>query len=68
MPIYEYHCPDCDHTFPKLQAMSADSRGIPCPNCRGTNTSRKLSAFASSSGSSTTTAGSTASCGGSGFS
>ncbi len=31
MPLYEYHCPTCDHRFDKLQSMSAT--GADCPRC-----------------------------------
>ena len=31
MPIYEYHCPTCNHKFDKLQPMNAS--GADCPVC-----------------------------------
>ncbi len=31
MPIYEYHCPTCNHKFDKLQPMNA--AGADCPVC-----------------------------------
>ena len=31
MPLYEYHCPTCNHKFDKLQSMNAS--GADCPNC-----------------------------------
>ena len=31
MPLYEYHCPTCDHQFDRLQPMSAS--GADCPVC-----------------------------------
>ena len=31
MPLYEYHCPTCDHKFDRLQPMSAT--GADCPVC-----------------------------------
>jgi putative FmdB family regulatory protein len=32
MPIYEYHCKDCDHVFDVLQKMSDDLLTY-CPEC-----------------------------------
>ena len=31
MPLYEYHCPTCNHKFDKLQSMNAI--GADCPRC-----------------------------------
>lgn len=31
MPLYEYHCPTCNHKFDKLQSMN--STGADCPHC-----------------------------------
>lgn len=31
MPLYEYHCPTCNHKFDKLQPMN--STGADCPQC-----------------------------------
>ena len=44
MPLYEYHCPTCDHKFEKLQSMSAV--GADCPNCEQP-ANRAISVFAS---------------------
>ena len=49
MPIYEYRCLDCDHTFQLLQRVGASSEGVACPKCGGTHVERLLSCFASSS-------------------
>ncbi|MDX2345488.1 MAG: zinc ribbon domain-containing protein [Legionella sp.] len=40
MPIYEYQCSACNHTFDKLQKMS-DAPLTQCPEC-GKNTVDKL--------------------------
>ena len=44
MPIYEYHCPTCNHKFDKLQSMSAT--GADCPQCEQP-AKRAISVFAS---------------------
>lgn len=32
MPIYEYTCPACGHTFEKLQSLEQGT-AAPCPEC-----------------------------------
>jgi len=48
MPIYEYVCKQCGHEFEKLVFNSSEKIG--CPTCKGKKVSRKMSAFAFSSG------------------
>ena len=43
MPLYEYHCPSCQHRFDKLQPMSA--AGADCPRCEQP-AKRAISVFA----------------------
>ena len=43
MPLYEYHCPTCQHRFDKLQPMSA--AGADCPRCEQP-AKRAISVFA----------------------
>jgi len=50
MPLYEYHCNDCDSQFEELQPMNAPKQGAECATCSGTNTHRVLSVFAKGSG------------------
>lgn len=40
MPIYTYHCDQCDHEFEKYQSFSEDSL-TDCPKC-GEETLRKV--------------------------
>lgn len=40
MPIYEYLCQNCGHTFEEMQSMVEDSL-VKCPNC-GKNTLKRL--------------------------
>ena len=47
MPIYEYLCRSCGHTFQLLQRMGASSEGVTCPECASGKVDRLLSCFAS---------------------
>ncbi|HZO81688.1 MAG TPA: zinc ribbon domain-containing protein [Candidatus Binataceae bacterium] len=45
MPIYEYHCADCDHSFETfVRPGEIESE---CPTCHGSNIAREMSVFAS---------------------
>jgi len=48
MPIYEYHCGQCEHEFEKLVFNSSEK--IVCPKCKSKKVGRMMSAFAFSSG------------------
>lgn len=43
MPIYEYVCSDCDHTFETLQKMSEAPLSV-CPACDQPSLKKKISA------------------------
>lgn len=43
MPIYEYKCKDCDHTFEKIQKMSEDPI-TKCPQCSEESVVKLISA------------------------
>ena len=47
MPVYEYSCNSCSHTFELLQSVNAKQEGTACPQCHTTNVNRLMSAFAS---------------------
>ena len=66
MPIYEYKCNNCDEIFDKLVSFSHKDE-IECPECNSVQTTKLMSAFASSGNSNGASGGS---CGpvGSGFS
>jgi putative FmdB family regulatory protein len=34
VPIYEYSCPDCGHSFERLQSLQELPEAL-CPNCGG---------------------------------
>ena len=46
MPIYEYACAGCKHTFEKRRMMSQADAEIACPECGSMETKRGLSRFA----------------------
>ena len=46
MPLYEYCCADCEIKLEALRRMSQADDPIACVRCKGTNTSRAISAFA----------------------
>jgi putative FmdB family regulatory protein len=48
MPIYEYHCGQCDNEFEKLVFNSSEK--IICPQCKSKKVTRMMSAFAFSVG------------------
>lgn len=45
MPIYEYYCSDCRHTFEKMSSFAASS-GVACPTCQGERVRKLFSVFA----------------------
>ena len=47
MPIYEFHCNDCDSDA-ELLVRSSHWQGTACPKCGSTKLEKKLSVFASS--------------------
>ncbi len=69
MPIYEYHCNECNTDFEQLVFSSSQADNIPCTKCGSTNVERKVSSIAST-GASGSSAGEAAfsGCGSSGFS
>ncbi len=44
MPIYEYHCNDCEKDFEKL-VRSSEICKVSCPYCDSENSERKISIF-----------------------
>jgi putative FmdB family regulatory protein len=47
MPIYEFHCDDCERDSEVL-VRSTDWKGTPCPHCGSRKLAKRLSTFASS--------------------
>ena len=51
MPIYEYLCESCGQNYEQLRRMSEADNSLQCPSCSSSDVHRKLSAFATTSGS-----------------
>jgi putative FmdB family regulatory protein len=49
MPIYEYHCPDCECSFETL-VRTGDYDQMLCPSCGSVKVNRQMSVFASTRG------------------
>lgn len=62
MPLYEYRCTECDHSFEILQRMGEGADGLDCPSCGEPRVEKQFSTFAAGSGSGTSN-GVGASCG-----
>ncbi len=46
MPIYEYHCRECDHEFEILQRIGEGANGLSCPRCDRQDLVKQFSTFA----------------------
>lgn len=45
MPLYEYHCDDCECKFEVLRSFSRADEPVSCLECQGSHTSRAISLF-----------------------
>ena len=54
MPIYSYHCEQCQTEFTELRQCSEMDAPIDCPECGGRESQRMLSGFAVGSGAAST--------------
>ena len=45
MPIYEYRCKQCGHTFEKLVASSQVNEPVICSECESLESTRQFSTF-----------------------
>ena len=50
MPIYEFVCTECEHPFEEL-VFGMNTSGVVCPSCGSEQVKKKMSTFASKSGS-----------------
>lgn len=61
MPLYEYMCPACEHTFEMLRPFARADSPAECPGCHMADGKRAISRFAAhvhgGDGSSTSVAG-----------
>ena len=57
MPIYEYHCRECDNRFERLVSMSTKDTDVECPACQKKDVERVLSVFAARAGAGPASAG-----------
>ena len=65
MPIYEYHCSDCNADFEQFVRSMMSQETVTCPDCGGQHVKKAISLFGGlSGGSSAKSAGSSsaASC------
>lgn len=62
MPIFEYHCLECDKDFEKL-VMGTNSQ-IKCPDCGNMEVEKKFSTFGIKSGATFSSSVASSSCGG----
>lgn len=68
MPIYEYSCKQCGHTFEKLVSRSRMKDAQQCPDCGAVEADKLVSSFSSKVAGSAGRAISAPSGGGGGFS
>ncbi|MEC4681527.1 MAG: zinc ribbon domain-containing protein [Nitrospirota bacterium] len=47
MPLYEYVCESCDHSFEAMQSLSTKPEDTTCPKCQAAKSRRIMSSFAS---------------------
>lgn len=66
MPVYEYKCDKCGHTFDVFQRIGDDGSELKCPVCGEAKPVKLFSAFASTGGGLTPSFGES-SCGTGGF-
>ncbi len=62
MPVYEYRCSDCSHTFEKLIRTSGQKPGA-CPSCGREEVTRVFSTFAVGTTTTSSSAASMPPCG-----
>jgi len=63
MPLYEYHCNNCDESFEKLVSFAEANQNPTCPGCQSRDTHKKISRIAVKAASTGSAAASSSSCG-----
>jgi len=65
MPIYEFHCAQCEHDS-EILVRSSDWQGTACPHCGSKKLAKKFSVFASAGSGARPSSGGTGDTGGGG--
>jgi putative FmdB family regulatory protein len=60
MPIYEYHCNDCNTDFEQFVRSMLAQETITCPDCGGQHVKKAISLFGGLGGSSAKSGGASA--------
>ncbi len=47
MPIYEFHCEDCNKNFESLVMIASALDDVTCKHCKGSNIKKMISATSS---------------------
>ncbi|WP_322508852.1 zinc ribbon domain-containing protein [Anaerolinea sp.] len=66
MPLYEYHCDECQEDFEKMVRLSECDVNPRCPHCGSLRTRKQISTFASRGESSPAWSSSSSGCSSSG--
>ncbi len=46
MPVYEFICEECDHTFTLVMSLAEyEKKNYSCPKCKTTKIKRQISTF-----------------------
>ena len=53
MPIYEYECEACGGSYEQMRRMAEADHELECPSCKSQQVNRRLSSFATTTGTST---------------
>lgn len=64
MPLYVYHCEDCEQDFERMVRFSETDQPQQCPHCGSTETAKRITTFASRFSGSTASSQSASSCSG----
>jgi putative FmdB family regulatory protein len=57
MPIFEYHCQECNATFERLVLRPQAGSVVPCPHCQSVETTKQFSTFCAQGGHTTAVGG-----------
>ena len=62
MPLYEYHCQECQRDFERMVRFFDADQPQECPDCGGNQTVKRISTFATSGGSAMGNTGQSSNC------